>query len=75
MRESTSLPGRKGFEIKKRHRAERIVGLLCQAEVALGKGEKVLAVCKPVGISEQTYYRWRMYCALDPQMARQLPEL
>ena len=33
-------------------------------------------VCKQLGISEQTYYRWRTkYGGMDPQMARQLQEL
>ena len=62
--------------MKKRHGAEQIVGLLRQADVALGKGEKVPEVCKQLGISEQTYYRWRTkYGGMDPQMARQLQEL
>ncbi len=42
----------------------------------LGKGLKVPAVCKQLGISEQTYYRWRQkYGGMDPQMAKQLKEL
>jgi transposase-like protein len=62
--------------MKKRHSAEQIVALLRQADVALGKGEKVPEVCKQLGISEQTYYRWRTkYGGMDPQMARQLQEL
>jgi putative transposase len=62
--------------MKKRYCAEQIVGLLRQADVALGKGEKVPEVCKQLGISEQTYYRWRTkYGGMDPQMARQLQEL
>ena len=33
-------------------------------------------VCKQLGISEQTYYRWRTkYGGMDPQMAKQLKEL
>jgi len=32
--------------MKKQHGAEQIVGMLRQADVALGKGEKVLEVCK-----------------------------
>jgi Transposase len=43
--------------MKKRHGAEQIVAMLRQADVALGKGEKVPEVCKQLGISEQTYYR------------------
>jgi len=45
--------------MKKRRGAEQIIGLLRQADVALGKGEKVPEVCKQLGISQQTYYRWR----------------
>jgi hypothetical protein len=56
--------------MKKRHGAEQIVGMLRQADVALGKGKKVPEVCKQLGISEQTYYRWRTkYGGVDPQMA------
>jgi transposase-like protein len=62
--------------MKKRHGPEQIIPLLRQADVALGKGEKVPEVCKRLGISEQTYYRWRTkYGGMDPQMARQLQEL
>ena len=33
-------------------------------------------VCKQLGISEQTYYRWRpKYCGMDPVMAKQLKEM
>ena len=59
--------------MKKRHSGEQIVAMLREADVALGKGEKVPEVCKQLGISEQTYYRWRTkYGGMDPQMARQL---
>ena len=45
--------------MKKRHSAEQIVAKLRQADVELGKGMRVPQVCKQLGISEQTYYRWR----------------
>ena len=62
--------------MKKRHSAEQIVAMLRQADVDLGNGLKVPAVCKQLGISEQTYYRWRQkYGGMDPQMAKQLKEL
>ena len=33
-------------------------------------------VCKQLGISEQTYYRWRQkYGGMDPQMAKQMKEM
>ena len=62
--------------MKKRRSAEQIVGKLRQADVALGKGLKVPEVCKALGISEQTYYRWRQkYGGMAPEVARQLKAL
>jgi len=62
--------------MKKRHSPEQIVAMLRQADVELGKGRKVPEVCKQLGISEQTYYRWRQkYGGMDPQMAKQLKEM
>lgn len=62
--------------MKKRHRPEQIVSKLRQADVALGKGLKVPEVCRQLGVSEQTYYRWRTkYGGMDPLMAKQMKEL
>jgi len=62
--------------MKKRHTPEQIVAMLRQADVELGKGRKVPEVCKQLGISEQTYYRWRQkYGGMDPLMAKQLKEM
>ncbi len=62
--------------MKTRHGAEQIVAKLRQADVALGKGLKVPELCKQLGISEQTYYRWRTkYGGMNPQMARQMRTL
>ena len=62
--------------MKQRHSAEQIVAKLRQADVELGKGLRVPQVCKQLGISEQTYYRWRTkYGGMDPQMAKQLKAL
>ena len=59
--------------MKKRYGAEQVVAILRQADVGLGKGLRVPEVCKQLGISEQTYYRWRTkYGGMDPQMAKQL---
>ena len=61
--------------MKKRHSPEQIVAKLRQADVELGKGLRVPEVCKQLGISEQTYYRWRTkYGGMDPLMAKQLKE-
>ena len=44
---------------RKRYSTEQIITKLRQAEVELGRGLKTPQVCKTLGISEQTYYRWR----------------
>ena len=62
--------------MKKRHTPEQIVSKLRQADVGLGKGLRVPQVCKQLGISEQTYYRWRQkYGGMAPEMAKQLKAL
>ena len=45
--------------MKKRQSPEQIVAKLRQADIDLGKGRRVPEVCKQLGITEQTYYRWR----------------
>ncbi len=62
--------------MKKRHGVEQIVAKLRRADVGLGKGQKVPEVCRQLGISEQTYYRWRTkYGGMAPEMARQMKSL
>ena len=62
--------------MKKRHTPEQIVAKLRQADVERGKGLRVPEVCKQLGISEQTYCRWRTkYGGMDPVMAKQLKEM
>ncbi len=60
----------------KRHSAEEILNKLRQAEVELSKGSSVAAVCKLLGVTEQTYYRWRKeYGGLKTDQAKKLREL
>jgi len=62
--------------MKKRYSAEQIVAMLRQADVELSKGLQVPEVCKQLGISEQTYDRWRQkYGGMAPEVARQLKVL
>lgn len=62
--------------MKKRYNPEQIVAMLRQADVGLGKGLRVPEVCKQLGISEQTYYRWRQkYGGMAPEVAKQLKAL
>ena len=44
---------------RKRYTPEQIIGLLREAEVRLSQGEKTGSICRGLGISEQSYYRWR----------------
>jgi hypothetical protein len=50
--------------MKKRRSAEQIVGLLRQADSDLGKGMRTSDVCRPMGISEQTYHHRRPHGGL-----------
>jgi len=61
---------------KNRHSAEEIVGKLRQADVELSKGSTVLQVCKLIGITDQTYYRWRKeYGGLKVDQAKRMKDL
>jgi len=44
---------------KKGYTPEQIIEKLREAEVRLSKGESVGTICRALGVSEQTYYRWR----------------
>ena len=51
----------------KKHSGPQMVGKLREADVELGKGLTVPDVCKKIGVSEQTYYRWRQkYGGISP---------
>jgi len=44
---------------RKRYTSEQIISKLREAEVELARGKKVPQVCRQLGVTEQTYYRWR----------------
>jgi len=55
---------------------EKIIGLLRQAEVELAEGQRVGEVCRGLGISAQSYYRWRTeYGGLKLEQARRMKDL
>jgi len=61
---------------RKRHSPEQIVRMLREAEVELSRGATVKDVCKKIGMTEVTYYRWRKeYGGLQVDQARRLKEL
>lgn len=60
----------------KRLGPEQIVAKLRDAERLLGQGATILQVCKKLGVSEQTFYRWRQkYGALKEDEAIRLETL
>ncbi len=61
---------------RKRFSTEQIITKLRQAEVELRRGVRTPQVCKKLGISEQTYYRWRKeYGGLRLDQAKRLKTL
>ncbi len=60
----------------KRMTPEQIIGLLRQAEVDLAQGRTVGEVCRGLGVSEASFYRWRTeYGGLKVDQARRIKEL
>ena len=61
---------------RKRHTPEQIIRKLREAEVELAKGRTTGEVVRQLGITEQTYYRWRKeYGGLRLDQAKRLKEL
>lgn len=61
---------------RKNYSPEQIVTKLRQIEVELAKGQKLGLVCRKMGITEQTYYRWRReYGGLGVEQAKRLKSL
>ena len=61
---------------RKRYTAEEIIGRLREAEVALADGATVAEVCRRIGVTEVTCYRWRKeYAGMRVEQARRLKEL
>ena len=61
---------------RKRYTTEQIVAKLREAEKLQAQGSTIPQVCKRLGISEQTFYRWRIkYGALKEDEAQRLKAL
>jgi hypothetical protein len=43
---------------RKRYTVEQIITKLREVEVEMAKGATAVEVCRKLGISEQTFYRW-----------------
>lgn len=60
----------------RRHTAEQIIGKLREAEVELAKGQPVAKVVRRLGVTQQTYYRWRKeYGGLRTDQAKRFKDL
>ncbi len=61
---------------RKRHTPEQVIRKLREAEVELAKGQTTPDVARKLGITEQTYYRWRKeYGGLRLDQPKRLKEL
>ena len=62
--------------MRKRHTTEQIIRKLRQAETDLAGGLTIGQVCQKLGISEQTFHRWRnQYGGVQMNEAKRLKEL
>jgi putative transposase len=60
----------------KKHTPEQIIHKLRQAEVELSKGATIPQAAKKIGVTEQTFYRWRAeYGGLRLDQAKRLKAL
>ena len=56
--------------------AAQIINQQRRAEVVLANGKRVKQVCRELGVSEQTYYRWRKeYGGMKVSQAKRLKAL
>jgi putative transposase len=61
---------------RKRYTPEEIIHKLREAEVLLSQGQTVAEAARQLGVTEQTYYRWRKeYGGMDKSQVRRLNEL
>ena len=61
---------------KRKYSSEEIIHKLREADVLLGQGKTILEACKQLGVTDQTYFRWRKsYGGLKVDQAKRLREL
>tara|TARA_B100000683_G_scaffold262296_1_gene289200 strand:- start:658 stop:936 length:279 start_codon:yes stop_codon:yes gene_type:complete len=60
----------------RKHTPEQIIAKLREAEVLLAQGETIPKVSRRLGVTEQTYYRWRKeYGGMRVSQAKRLKDL
>ena len=61
---------------KKSHSPEQIINRLREAELLLNQGANVGEASRKIGVTEQTYYRWRKeYGGMRIEQAKRLKDL
>jgi len=62
--------------VKKGYTPEQIISKLREAEVFLSQGATIAEASRKIGVTEQTYYRWRKeYGGMRIEQAKRLKEL
>jgi len=63
---------------RKGYTPEQIINKLREAEVLIGQGSTISIVCKKIGASDYTYYRWRKEYGgmrVDQALGRKAPNI
>jgi putative transposase len=64
------------FMARKNYTTEQIIGKLRQAEVMLGQGRSLDEAVREIGVTKNTYYRWRQeYGGMKLDQAKRLKQL
>lgn len=64
------------MERGKKHQPEEIIGKLREAEIVLAQGGTVADARRRIGVTEQSYYRWRKeYGGVRVDQARRMKDL
>ena len=62
--------------VRKGHTPEQIINKLREAEILLNQGASIGVASRKIGVTEQTYYRWRKeYGGLRIEQATKLKSL
>jgi transposase-like protein len=60
----------------RRHQPEEVIGKLREAEIVFSQGGSVADASRRIGVTQQTYYRWRKeFGGLKMDQARRMKEL
>ena len=62
--------------VKKSYSPEQLINKLREAEILLNQGASIAEASRKIGVTEQTYYRWRKeYGGMRVEQAKRLKDL